>query len=609
MPDQKDQDESKAVRSAPAVRKGMLSERKLQPLSPPAATAEQSSKITAPDPAQGISVDITDNTETDKAVDAITSEEADTILENEDVARDEAESRIPKHRIRAFFSAWLGTKRGWKWTLVILFIVIVGLSLMPTTRYWILNKVGVRCSLSLNTLDGDTQLPLPGATVTVGSVHSATNHAGFASLYTLKLGPQTLTISRPGFATIHQRVTVGWGSNPLGSIAMKDVGQQYTVNVVDYVTGTAIADASASDGGPQTLADKGGKIIMTISGNQNEQPVPVTVSAPGYATKNISLSGTSTKPVTVTLAPSQKEVYISDQGGKYDLYGCYVDGTGKQLILPGTATETSNISLAVSPDGSEAALISTRDTNFDSGGALQQAMTLINVANGTVQTLDHASQVRLIGWSGSTVIYEEETESGQSQSYSIISYNYASSSRDQLASSSQFTDVMLAAGTVYYAVPASASTTGDGFYAIQPNGSGRQTLLQQDIWSVLRSNYTTFSVDSSNGWYSYTIGADAATALPNAPNDLSSIQYVDSPDGKFSAAIIHGQLQTYAIGSGKSQTITAVTGAAYPLRWLTDTELIYRVVDGSTSADYMVNVNGGMPKFITNVTNASGISG
>jgi hypothetical protein len=614
VPAKKEQDASNEITSAPPVRSSILSRSKLKPLTNvhPSAPAAQQDEALSQDSkvSRDLPVDMTDDAATDRAVDAISSQEADAVLAIEDTALSEAKSMVPKHRIGAFFSAWLGTKRGWKWTVFVIFIVIVGLGSVPTTRYDILNAAGVRCSLSLSTVDGDTQLVLPGSTASVGSVQGATNHAGFASLYNLKLGPQTLVISRPGFATVRQHLVLGWGGNPLGSTVMKDVGEQYTIDVHDYVTGAAIGNASANNSGSQTLANKRGEITMTISGNADEQPIPITITAPGYATKSINLSGTSNKPVAVSLAPSQPEVYVADQDGSYDLYSSYVDGTNKQVLLAGTSTETSSISLAVSPDGSEAALVSTRDANYDSSGTLLQAITLVAVPGGSIQTLDHAEQIRLIGWVGSTIIYEEQTAAGLSPSYSIESYNYATSSRDQLATSDQFTYVTLAAGVVYYAIPASASTTNDGFYAVQSNGSGKQTILSQDVWSVLRSSYANFSVDTANGWYSYVTGGTTATMLPNAPSNVTSTQYLDLPDGKSSASVVNGQLQIYTIATGKTQTITAATNATYPLRWVTDTELIYRTTDGGINSDYIVDVDGGTPKLIvTDLIDTTGAAG
>jgi hypothetical protein len=609
----KEQDDPSKVVSAPPVRSDVLRQNKLRPLSSArtVAATQHPSKAATEDDGEALPADMTDSAETDRAVDVISSTEADEVLAAEDARRDDAEGRIPNHPIRSFFAAWLSTKRGWKWTFLILFVAIVVLAGIPKTRYWMLNAAGVRCSLSFTAVDNDTQLALPGVDAIDGTMHVEANHAGAVSLHNLKLGSQTVKISRPGFATVTEHVVLGWGSNPLGSVTMKDVGQQYTVLVHDYLSGAAVTTASVNNDGLQALADKSGKVTLTVSGNANasEQPVPITISAPGYVSKNMTLSATNTKPVSVTLVTAQKEVFVSNQEGLYNLYSSYVDGTDKQVLLAGTSTETSNIALAMSPDGTIAALVSTRDAKYDSNGNLLQAITLVGVNDGTNLTLDHAEQIKLIGWVGSTIIYEEQTVSGSSPSYSIISYNYATDSRNQLATSSQFTGVILAAGTVYYAIPSQASTTDDGFYAIQPNGSGKQTILTQDIWSILRSGYTDFSLQTANGWYTYTIGSSTASSLSSAPTNLASIQFLDSADGKLSASVVNGQLHVLTVSGSKDQTITAASGAAYPLRWLNSSDLVYRVTNDSGSSDYVIDIYGGAPKLITSLSNTTGIAG
>jgi hypothetical protein len=605
-----EQENTKEIGSAPPVRGDVLRQNKLRPLSSLRPKAgNRDAAVPVEDTGEDLPSDITNTIDIDRAVDSITGREADEVLATEDAVREDVESNIPKHRVRSFFSAWLGTKRGLKWTLLILFIVVIGVVSAPKTRYWILNMAGVRCSLSLNTTDGDTQLALPGVTITDSSVHALTNHAGYVSLQNLKLGAQQVTLSRPGFTTVTEHAVLGWGSNPLGSSSMKDVGQQYTVTVDDYVSGSAISTASVNDSGLQALADKSGKVTLTISSTAGEQPIPITVSALGYATKNVTLSGTNNKAVSVSLVPSQKEVYVANEGGLYNLYSSYIDGSSKQVLLAGTTTETSNIALALSPDGSEAALVSTKDANYDSTGRLLQGITLVSVADGTPLTLDHAEQIQLIGWAGNTIIYEEQTADGASPSYNIISYNFATNSRNQLATSSQFTGVTLAAGTVYYAIPSPASTTDDGFYAIQPNGTSKQTILSQDVWAILRTTYTDFSIQTANGWYSYSIGSSTALQLQSVPSNLISTQFLDNSDGSKSIAVVNNQLHVFTVSSGRDETITNASDATYPLRWLNSTDLVYRVSNGSESSDYVVNVNGGAPKLAASPTNTTSISG
>src|SRR2546430_5353056 len=96
----------------------------------------------------------------DAAVEAITKEDSDELLAAEDMAMSELDEGPAKHEHHGFFAAWW--YNGWaRWvTIVVLLAAVGGLSAVPKTRYFILNSVGVRSSLSLRVLDGGTQLPL-----------------------------------------------------------------------------------------------------------------------------------------------------------------------------------------------------------------------------------------------------------------------------------------------------------------------------------------------------------------------------------------------------------------------------------------------------------------
>jgi hypothetical protein len=557
--------------------------------------------------------DATDTPATDKVVDEISNEEADEVLAAEDTVRQAANEKPRSFwgKIADFFAAWLGNKHGRRWTLLALLVIIAALGTVPVIRYWALNEAGVRSSLSLTVIDADTQLPLQNVTVQVGSVHTTTNRAGTVTVRYLRLGSQRLVLQRPGLARLAQQLTIGWGENPLGSFSLKDVGQQYTILVHDYVSGAAIANAEAESNGYDALSDKNGKITLTVD-DTGGQSVPVTLTAAGYATQNITLSSTGQRPTSVQLLPAQQEVYVAGQGSLYNLYTSNVAGQNQHLLLAGTPTETSTIALAVSPDGSQAALVSTRDPSYDSSGEILTAMALVNVANGNVVTIDHAEQIQLVGWIGTTIIYEEETAVSPTPDYNIIAYNYATDSRYQLATASQFSTIMTAGGSVYYAIPAAASSTTDGLFVVQPDGSGKQTILSQDVWTVLRSSYTTMDIQTANGWYSYSIGSAGASPMTGTPNSYTNRLYIDSPDGKHSAWVnttdSAAQLLVYGTSSSQDTAVQTPAGASYPLRWLTNSDLIYRVTTSQGSADYIVNLNGGTSKKIVDVTNTSGFA-
>ncbi|HEV2402985.1 MAG TPA: hypothetical protein VGS08_02170 [Candidatus Saccharimonadales bacterium] len=554
--------------------------------------------------------DITENKAIDEAVDQISSEEADTALAAQD-AQQAADNEPPHglgHWLGNCLSACFGTRKGRWRSSVVAVLLIVGAGCIPTIRYWMLNECGVRGSLSVTAVDSSTQLPLADVMLIAGHVHAVTNANGRASLQWLKLGPQIISLQRPGFAVLRVHVVLGWGSNPLGSLSLKDVGQQYHLVVRDYVSGTALTSATATADGMQTAADKNGTITLTIN-NPGLQPVAVTVSAGGYSPQSVSLSGAASA-VTVQLLPAEHEVFVAQQNGRYNLYACDISGQNRQLLLSGTPTETGNIDLSVSPDGSQAVLSSTRDATYSSDGSLLTTLTLVNVNTMSTVTLDHALSIRLIGWLGTDLIYQEDTSAGPISNYNIISYNYVTNSRNQLASASQFSDVLTAGGDVYYAVPAAATTTADGLYVMSPDGSHRQTILAGDAQTVLRQSYTTLLVQTTSAWYSVNIGGSSATAISTPPGTNSNRLYVDSPDGSHSVWIdgegSSSQLHSYNADLGQDSALS-VDNASYPVRWLNNADIVYRVTTANGSADYAVSLSGGTPKEITTISNTGGL--
>jgi hypothetical protein len=572
-------------------------------------TTKPAQTIAAPN-GDGLPSDPTDNPDTDRAVDYIISEEADEVLEAEDAKLEEKNYRSHGFgdSLADFFFAWLGNKYGWRWTLLVILIILAALGTVPKIRYWALNEAGVRSSLSITVTDVDTTLPLQNVTASVTSSRGETDRNGDITIKGLRLGPSQLILKRPGFAQRKISIIVGWGENPLGSFTLKDVGQQYTIMVRDYITGKPVVNAEAADtNGFDALSDKNGKITLTID-NPNNQSVPITLTAAGYRTEDLTLSGDSSIITSSQLVIAKKEIFILDQGGGYNLTTKDIDGQNQQLLLAGTPTETSNLSMAVSPDGSRVALVSLRDSKYDSSGRLLTAITLVNVSDGSTTDLDHAEQIQLIGWTNTSIVYEEETTLSPA-SYSIVSYNYANNSRDLLASSAQFNSIFVAGGAVYYSVPATASTSADGFFILQPNGSGKHAILSQDIWTVLRNSYTTMSIQTSSGWYSYKIG-DATANTENTPSSFDNRLYIDSPDGKHSAWVStsagKNQLMVYSTSNGKDTDLISQAGLSYPIRWLDNSTLVYRVTNLQGSFDYIVSLNGGTTKKIADVINVSG---
>ncbi|HEY8999592.1 MAG TPA: carboxypeptidase regulatory-like domain-containing protein [Candidatus Saccharimonadales bacterium] len=546
---------------------------------------------------------------TDAAVDDIVRDEGDQILAAEDAKNGNGQPVEPPKKKHHFFKKWLGTSLGRWLTFIVIVAVAAGIFAVPTARYTVLNRFGVRASLSATVTDGGTLLPLEGVTISMDGQTATTNSNGVATLHHLRLGSQTLTVSRVAYATQTQNIVVGWGENPLGTpVTLKPTGVKYIVRAVDYFSGAAITGASATESdNSEVSADKNGLITLSLDTNGNTSAT-VAVGAKGYLNTSATLKPNTTNVVMLT--PDQQNVYIAKESGKYNVYTSNADGSNQQLLLAGTGLETNQMSLAASPDNSEAALVSLRDNTVDAHGNAEQALTLVNVGTAAATVIDHADQIRLLDWNGTVLVYEAVTQAsgGNAAQYAILSYDYKTATRQELASSSDFDVVLAADGSVFYSPNSSNDKTTVGLYKVNDNGGGQQTLLSQEVLGLYRTNYNTLLAQTADAWYSYSLDSSAAPQQIATPASHTNVSFVLSPDGNNAAAIVNvngtATLQITNVASGKTTNLTT-PALTYPVHWLNDNTVVFRA-GGTAPADYGVGISGGTAKKIVSVFGANG---
>jgi len=560
--------------------------------------------------------DLLADEKTDEAVDEIVKEEGDEVLAAEDAARTPQEAPKPRGfwgKVGHFFAAWWHNKWARNITIFILLAAIAAFAAFPQTRYFVLNKAGVRSSMSLSVVDNGTRLPLKNVSVSIDGKTAKTDSQGKAKISEITLGKHKLGISRVAFAKIEQNVVIGWGSNPLGDFILNPTGARYEVKVTDYISGKPIAGAEAvsEDESVTAVADKKGIITLTFE-NTDVASANVTIRAKDYRDANATIKTESTAQSEVTMVPTQKVVFISKQSGKYDLISMYVDGRDKKTLLAGTGSENNNLGLVVSPDSKAAAMVSTRDNVRDRDGYLLSTLTLVDVDHSMPVTITHAQQIQLVTWSGNQLVFVE-TSAGASAAnpnrYRLIAYDYTTNKRTILATANQFNGMANLGGYIYYAISSTDPSVQAKFYRVKLDGTGRQTVLDKEVWTVVRSAYDTLRLQTPDGWYTFNV--DGTLQKTDAPGQFISRNYstgpkmlsawVDSRDGQ-------GVLLTYDTTTKKDTIVKSQNGLAYPIRWLNSTTLIYRISTEQEVADYAVGINGGQTKKISDVTNTFGFT-
>ncbi|HZM63917.1 MAG TPA: hypothetical protein VFB59_02175, partial [Candidatus Saccharimonadales bacterium] len=352
MADKPDNDTEKKVAGAPELPK----DNKKQDLTGPDQDKEQPSF--EPQTAQSDSDETLDDQKTADAVDDIIRNESDELLEAQDA---KTQKVLPDGKKSWWRRAWL------RWVLLLVLLAAGGAMAYPKSRYWVLNTAGMRVSASVVVVDNTTGQPLKNVTVSLGGGQAFTDADGKAKVDKVKLGRATLKLERIAFAPQEKQVVLGWGSNPLGRFELQAVGAQYTVVVRDFLSNQPIEGAEASSGQAAARSDNTGKIILTLDKSDGSD-VTAILAAPGYRSEEVTLKAAVTNELV--LVPSAKDVFVSKESGKYDVYTMDADGKNKKLLLAGTGLESGNIGLAVSPDGERVALVSTRDNVRTADGRL-----------------------------------------------------------------------------------------------------------------------------------------------------------------------------------------------------------------------------------------------
>jgi hypothetical protein len=248
----------------------------------------------------------------------------------------------------------------------------------------------------------------------------------------------------------------------------------------------------------------------------------------------------------------------------------------------------------------------------DNDGYLLSALTIINLKTGTSVTVDHAEQIQLVDWLGSRLIYRS-TIAGASaanpQRNRLISLNYETNSRAQLATANQFNTILSARGYLYYGVSSTDQEATLGLFRIKPDGTSRKQLSQDEVWTGIRTTYNNLSIQTPDGWQTYSLTTEKFTKS-DSPASLNAFWFVDDPKGKLSAWTDirdgKGTLLLYDIAKDSHKSLVGQDGLTAPIRWLNEKLVVYRVSTSGETADYVVSTDGGPAHKISDVTPSYG---
>ena len=545
------------------------------------------------------------------AIDEIVAAESDELLERQDAERiaEEVPQQKKQSKIKTLFKNWW-VNPATKWgTIVGLLLVIALITVLPVSRYTLLNAAGVRVTTSMTVISNDNRQPLKNAQVEIDGQAQITNDEGSVQFTKLKLGKHTVVISKRGYAKVEQTKTLGWGSNPLGDVILSATGNKFAFVVKDKLSGKGLASAEAVSGDYNATADNEGKILLSVDQN-GDGDVTVVLKAPDYRDETVIIKPTDTAEKTVELVASKKHVFISKRSGKYDVYKIDADGKNESVLLAATGSEREDMSVLTHPTQQYVAVVSTREGKRNKDGYVLSGLYIVNVLTGESQKIAQSERIQLIDWTGDRLVYigiVDGASAANPARSKLYSFELGQPGAKELASANYFNDAVVFKGAVYYAPSSYAVPVANvKFYKTNPDGSGSSTLFDKEVWSVMRNDYDTLYLSVQQDWYELKQNG-TATKLSGAPTSLRSRVYRESPDKKKALWIDvrdgKGVLLAYNTESKSDEILETRAGLTQPAVWLNNTTYIFRVSDGREVADYVKSTLGGDAKKLRDVTN------
>jgi hypothetical protein len=562
-----------------------------------------------------------DDPHVEKAVDDIVSNEGDALLEAEDEKRDgdEVSTKKSKHSFREFLGA-IWAKPAARWGIIVGSVLLVlGLALLPMSRYFALNTVGVRASLNVTVIDSGTLQPLKNVQVKVANASVQTDGDGIAKLEHLKLGKANLEISKRAFATVSQKVTVGWGSNPEGQFRLVASGDQYSFVVTDFLSGKPIEKAEASSGEGNALSDKNGKIVLSLdtSAKKDSDELDIKITATNYRAEAVKITAGNKETNSVKMVSDRKDVFISKRSGKYDIYTIDIDGKNEQKIVSGTGLEREDMALSVQQSNTMAAYVATRENVRNSDGYLLSTLYLVDTKSGSISKVDQSEQIQLIGWASDGHLVYVKIAAGASAAnakrHRLMSLNSKNvSDNKEIASANAFNDVLMVGDKIVYA-PSNAlqDNPKPGLFVVNADNTNSVTVTTKEAYNVFRTDYSTLTLSTPDGFFTYKVGAAPSTMTSTKETASANRFYVDSAVGNRSLWLDNrdgkGVVLSFDKTTQKDTVLTTQSGIKLPLFWLNDSNVIFRINDGKQTADYVVSINGGDAKKIQDVSDTAGV--
>lgn len=288
-----------------------------------------------------------------------------------------------------------------KWTIpasLLLFIII--LAAVPFTRYGLAGIV-LKKNFTVQVFDSETNTPVSGAAVSLGSKTTQTNSVGKAVLPNVNVGNHMVTITKKYYADGHASVVtpIFKGKN-LPTVKLQATGRQAQITVKDLVSLAALANVNVKVAGTSAKTDNKGQATVVLPTGSATQKATLGLSGYNDDSVTIKVSDTKIENNEFSLTPAGKIYFLSKLSGKIDVVKTNLDGGGRQTVLAGTGNEDDHATvLLAARDWKYLALLARR-------AGSSATLYLIDTSDDSLSVIDEGSaDFNLAGWAGYNFIY------------------------------------------------------------------------------------------------------------------------------------------------------------------------------------------------------------
>ena len=512
---------------------------------------------------------------------------------------------------------------------------------VPASRYTLLNYIS-KADARITVINATTKQPNSGAIVTLSNGSSSeTNKDGVAFFDNSKFGKTSATIQKNTYELKTVDLVITKDGIDLGQVALTPTGVPVNIQAKDWLSGKVLSNFKVFFDGDTKEAAVSVDGIASINIPYESTVMNLKISSEGYNDSKVSIdindkninkdpsSKDDVSKVDAELVLAGEHYFLSNRDGDISFYSVNYDGSNVQKLVT-TNQKTDYLEYYAVPDTEDyVALLSS--TGKDTQGR-QDQLAVIKPDEKSLKIVDEAPGQKLdfsiISVSKDAIIYQVAYDTDRADKFKIKSYNFNTQKLTTHYSFSNYisptydqehNNVYLIESIGYYPydvgftrklvkVDLSNNTTtvlaegsNFGFNEIHPSKPDKL------LYSIYDAYYNT----AQTGYYLMDLADNSKVEYigSNWPEFEQPDEIPDSEKGQTSPNKTNRVWIDQRDGRGRlilNETTKLITGKVDELsvnniiRWVNETQLTVSGYNGAEAADFIVDVETGNYKKITN---------